>query len=133
MDISVKFPSTGRIDVYSDFLFGDLGDNRAREFVERAMRAETVTGVTVRGRDLRGKNARAEITFDAKKFSRDQVVAQIIQQLTTPQAAASASTAHEHHDAGHTEVGQPHRVNGRSTKSASAGGREKSGDRKSVV
>lgn len=133
MDISVKFPSTGRIDVYSDFLFGDLGDNRAREFVERAMRAETVTGVTIRGRDLRGKNARAEITFDSKKFSRDQVVSQIIQQLTTPTATTPVSNAAEHHDAGHTEVGHPHRVNGRSTKAASAGGREKSGTSTAVA
>lgn len=129
MDISVRFPSTGRIDVYSDFLFGDLGNSRAREFVERAMRADMVTGVTVRGRDLRGKNARAEITFDPKKFSRDQVAAQIIQQLTTPQHQAAPAQA-QHTSAGHHENGHAHsaahshHVNG---KAKSAGGKEKSG------
>ncbi|MFM7318702.1 MAG: hypothetical protein ACKO5E_17295, partial [bacterium] len=107
MDISVRFPSAGKIEVYSDFLFGDLGNSRAREFVERAMRADTVLGVTVRGRDLRGKNARAEITFDARKFSRDQVAAQIIQQLTTPQhQAAPAQT--QQTLAGHHEIGHAH-------------------------
>ncbi len=131
MDISVRFPSAGRIDVYSDFLFGDLGNSRAREFVERAMRADMVTGVTVRGRDLRGKNARAEITFDPKKFSRDQVAAQIIQQLTTSQQQSAPSpsvstSSNGHHDSGHAHVATHlHHVNGKAKVAGSS--KEKGG------
>lgn len=122
MDIQVRFPSTGRIDVYSDSLFGDLSGLRARQFVERVMRADEVSGVVIRGRDLRGRNARAEISFDASKHQVDKVLSQIIAHLRTPESASAAETlAH-----------QPHHANGgvskpaRAGKAKSAGGSEAS-------
>ena len=99
MDIQVRFPSAGRIDVYSDSLFGDLAGSRARQFVERVMRAHEVTGVTVRGRDLRGRNARAEITFNHSKHHSDHVLQQVIAHLAAPDPIAApvhASETHRH-------------------------------------
>lgn len=123
MDISVRFPSAGRIDIYSDSLFGDLGNARARQFVERAMRADTVSGVTVRGRDLRGKNARAEITFDHSKFHRDQVVDQIIRHMAAAVPAAEQNHVHESNGTATLQSAGKSATNG---KAKVAGGREKS-------
>jgi len=123
MDIQVRFPSAGRIDVYSDSLFGDLSGARARQFVERVMRAAEVTCVVIRGRDLRGKNARAEISFDHSKHHVDKVLSQIIAHLATPEPTAEAAA--ETHEPAQAEVAAKHARNGNG-KAKAAGGSDKS-------
>jgi Cu2+-exporting ATPase len=119
MDIQVRFPSAGRIDVYSDTLFGDLSGSRARQFVERVMRAHEVTGVTVRGRDLRGRNARAEITFNHSKHHADHVLQQVIAHLAAPEPVAEpAHVAETHRHESHGSAQNPKQSKNGKAKSA---------------
>ena len=84
MDISIRFPADGRIDIRSEYLFGDLSEPMARAFVERAMRVATVERVTIRGKASDGGVSRAEIYFDARKSHCDQVIASVIQEISRP-------------------------------------------------
>ncbi len=124
MDIQVRYPSSGRIDVYSDALFGDLSGTLARQFVERVMRAQEVTGLIVRGRDLRGRNARAEISYNTKIHTAEQVLQQVIAQLACPEHAQEPVTAS--HTNGHEA--QPERASvpkqSKNGKAKSVGGSE---------
>lgn len=88
MDISIRFPSVGRIDIRSEYLFGDLSEPKARTFVERAMRVMTVERVTIRGKSRDGVS-RAEIYFDSRKSRADQVMAAVIQEISKPDEADS--------------------------------------------
>ena len=49
MDISVSFPAEGRIRLQSRFLFGDPTAPHCRQFVERILDADEVSGITIRG------------------------------------------------------------------------------------
>jgi Cu2+-exporting ATPase len=82
MDLTIRFPSVGRIDVHSDFLFGDLSGQRARTFVERVMRVAAVTSVKIRGADRKVATARAEIAFDAKRNVRERVIESLLEELS---------------------------------------------------
>gem|GEM_PF-467770 len=97
MDISIQFPVDGRIDIRSEYLFGNLSEPRARTFVERAMRVPHVDRVTIRGKTYAGDISRAEIYFDARKYRRDQVIAAVIREIANiGTLAASDRVAHSH-------------------------------------
>jgi Cu2+-exporting ATPase len=85
MDVSIRFPVDGRIDVRSEYLFGDLSQPKARAFVERAMRVPAIERVTIRGKAYDGCGiSKAEIHFDAGVASRDNVVKSLIAELSKP-------------------------------------------------
>lgn len=81
MDISVSFPSEGRIRLQSRFLFSDPTALHCRQFVERVLDADEVSGITIRGNGyLRGSNV-AEIRYCPRSYSRQEAIAAIYKRL----------------------------------------------------
>ncbi len=102
MDISVSFPSEGRIRLRSRFLFQDPQGEHCRRFVERVSVAEGVQSVTVRGGGRLTGAGEAEIFYCPKTYSRQQATAAIYSRLVNGNTNGHANGY------GHNGNGQSH-------------------------
>ncbi len=101
MDISVSFPSEGRIRLQSRFLFSDPTAPHCRQFVERILDADEVSGVTIRGNGyLFGANV-AEIRYCPRSYSRQEAIAAIYERLAGDRPAENHANGHANGN-GHT-------------------------------
>ncbi len=81
MDISVSFPAEGRIRLQSRFLFSDPTSDHCRQFVERILEADEVSGVTIRGNNVLFGPNMAEIRYCPRSYSRQEAIAAIYKRL----------------------------------------------------
>ena len=85
MDITVTYPSAGRIDFHSEFLFADPNNELCHEFVRRVIDSTGVLSITIKtppkaGRS-RSKSAVAEVHYCVKTKTRRQAVEEIYTRL----------------------------------------------------
>ncbi len=99
MNISVTFPSAGRIVVRSRELFGDPDTDFCRRFVAGIERAEEILGVSIGGD---GAMAAAEIRYHAKKYSLQQVLDVVTERLSRGPASYEANGSANGHANGST-------------------------------
>ena len=81
MDISVSFPAEGRIRLQSRFLFGDPTADHCRQFVERLLDADEVSGITIRGNGYLFGSNMAEIRYCPRSYTRKEAIAAIYKRL----------------------------------------------------
>src|SRR5262245_45887689 len=96
MDISVSFPAEGRIRLQSRYLFSDPTADHCRQFVERLLDTDEVSGVTVRGNGyLFGSNV-AEIRYCPKSYSRREAISAIYKRLAGDRPANGHADSNGH-------------------------------------
>jgi Cu2+-exporting ATPase len=77
MDLSIRFPTNGRIHLESRFLFSEPHDPNCRRFVERVFQAPEITEVTIKSRAGSNEVPRAELGFCPKTYTLKEVVARV--------------------------------------------------------
>ena len=87
MDITVTYPSAGRIHFHSSFLFADPGNELCQEFVRRVIDGAGVLSITIKsakssgGRRTRTREPVAEVQYCVKSRTRRQAVEEIYGRL----------------------------------------------------
>src|SRR5689334_10255795 len=81
MDISISFPSEGRIRVRSRFLFANPAGLHCRRFVERVLGVDGVSSVSIQGQGALFGSNMVEIRYCPNSYSRQQAIAAIYARL----------------------------------------------------
>jgi heavy metal translocating P-type ATPase len=86
MDLAVRFPDQGRIQLESRFLFSEPQDPNCRRFLERVFQAPEITEVTIKNQEGSGEVPRAELGFCPRTYTLKQVVDRVTRLLNPGKA-----------------------------------------------